>query len=193
MRQAKDDHQRKTFGLIAVLSVWLTVTVGMAYVATSSFSVTDSAQLRQADQVFADIEDGAERKMALRYIASELNRTHFPRYDTAGLCMGALSVLLFFLSGRRGIWVPGALIVCLAATLVSAFHLTPALITQGRAIDFLPRDPTPPEVDVFHVLHGLSMAFELGKTILLASVLFSLFRSSPVATANPEPEHDIPS
>ena len=50
---------------------WLAGAVGIAFVATSNFRVTDLESLRNADEVFGAFADDEDRRMAVRYVASD--------------------------------------------------------------------------------------------------------------------------
>jgi len=168
--------------LCALLAAWLAVAAAMAFVATSNFRVVEPADLRDSEEVFAAHEDPVERRMAIRYIASELNRFYFQRYDRIQALLAGACFLALVASRRRS--RTRALLFGLVVAIVAAnaFHYTPRLVEIGREIDFLPRDGEPAEpVREFWRLHHQSVGLELGKMALLASLLFSCLRRAPAS------------
>ena len=53
--------------------------------------------------------------------------------------------------------------VMLGIAVVLAFGLTPPIVSVGRALDFVPRDPAPPELATFGILHAAYSVAEFGK------------------------------
>ena len=90
--------------------------------------------------------------MMLRHMASEINRTLFWGYGALQIGLGAI---LFFLLWRqkppsRGHCGSNMLALSVILTLV----ITPLLVSIGRSIHFLPRNPPPPVMPRFWALHG---------------------------------------
>ena len=54
---------------------------------------------------------------------------------------------------------------------------TPTMVELGREIDFMARDPEPPQVTRFYSLHRINVALELGKLAMLVAVAVHLIRS----------------
>ena len=157
--------------LLVLLGGWIALSICMAYIASGNFSTLDPGRLRQADAVYRKIPAG-ERRPALRYAASELNRRYFALFNT--LQIGLALVCLFLLwAGGGGKLDHGLAFVCLAIGLVGAFYVVPELTARGREIDFLwPRDPSNPKpaVAAFYQLHKVSVAVELIKLLLLCGL-----------------------
>jgi hypothetical protein len=65
----------------------------------------------------------------------------------------------------------GAVIVMLA-------WMTPEMTALGRRLDFVPRDPAPPEIGRFWMLHGAYTLLEMAKLIASLFVAASLARAS---------------
>lgn len=163
----------------AVLGLWISLTVCMAYIAGANFKTVEPDNLRHAAEVFAEIPEGEERRMDLRYIASELNRHFFKVYDGAQLVLATLSLLLLFLS-RAGKLETALTLTCCAFAIWFAFRITPNLIEIGRQIDFMPREPEPPQVKEFYGLHRQAVAIEVIKLLFLTTVvLVSARRAQP--------------
>ena len=55
----------------------------------------------------------------------------------------------------------------------SCFWQIPEIITVGTSLDFVPRDPPPPQLETFHRLHKSSLFTDFGRGVLiiLASIL----------------------
>lgn len=58
----------------------------------------------------------------------------------------------------------------LALAAVLTLYITPEIVALGRQIDFVPRDPVPPEMPRFRVLHGAYTGFD-GAKLLAGLVL----------------------
>jgi hypothetical protein len=142
--------------LTALLGVWIGITASMWFAATSSFStvrgLVENPKPRLSD-VTRPLGPDLTR-LVLRHLASEINRTFFRAYGWAQIVLAA--GLLFLLQRQT----PGdtvALVTVgamLAIVLLLTFYVTPELVSIGRAIDFVPRDPPPPEMGRFRILHG---------------------------------------
>ena len=111
--------------LLVLLGGWICLIVCMVHVATTNFRVVEPAALRNAEQVYAGIPEGAPRRQALRYVASELNRSLFASYDQAQIVVGVVALAMLVLScGRR---LPQVLLLglCLLFTAFSWGWITP--------------------------------------------------------------------
>jgi hypothetical protein len=76
-------------------------------------------------------------------------------------------------------------VAMLALVVIMIVWLTPQIVTVGRSLDFVPREPPPQALARFGVLHGLYLVLESGKlliglivTVLLARV--APYRAQPV-------------
>jgi hypothetical protein len=156
---------------VAILGAWLASTLAMWFAATRSFRTVDRV-LKGGSLEFSELTRplGANStRLVARYIASEINRTLFWGY---GALQVALGVVLFLLVWRAiprqslDIGLAAAmLIVAVALTLV----ITPMIVSLGRSIDFLSRNPPPPVMPRFWALHGSFTALDGGK--LLAGIV----------------------
>lgn len=141
---------------IAILGVWIGWTLFMWFLAGRSFSTSDrvlnngNPQFRAATQPMAP----EQTRVVLRHLASEINRTVFCAYGWGQIVLGAL--LLFLLSRQAPHdTVALALAGCMfVLVLVLALVITPQIVSLGRSIDFLPRNPPPPGFRRFWMLHG---------------------------------------
>lgn len=161
--------------LLLLLGAWMTSIVTMALLASGTFHVVEPARLANAETIYADIPEGEPRRMALRYVASEVNRFFFRRYDAVHIALAVMCCALVLRGPvRRKSMV--ALVACLAISIAATLWLTPSIIELGRRIDFLPRDPLPPDVAEFFRLHRMSVTGELTKLALLVGVAVGLVR-----------------
>ncbi len=141
---------------IAVLGVWIGITLFMWFAAGRSFATVERVLLSQNPQ-FAKLTkplSPTETRELLRNLASEINRTFFGAYGWAQVVLGL--VLLFLLvrqSPRDGtaLAITGTM---LAIVLILTLIVTPQIVTLGRSLDFVPRNPPPPEMGRFGLLHG---------------------------------------
>jgi len=159
-----------------LLALGFGLTAAMGYIASANFRQTDPRTLRNAEQVLAPIADAQHRRTALRYVASELNRHLFIVYDRVHLVVFGLAFVLYLLSRPRSRLVLGGLGFFVLLSLLYTFYLTPTLVSMGREIDFVPRDPPPPEVARFYLIHETNVALELIKLALIAAVSLALAR-----------------
>ena len=141
---------------IFCMAVWLTGTVAMAVVATENFYTIDRLLDAKANPVFADDVEkfgyDATREL-LRYLSSELNRLYFQYWNLAQLAVGILALWLVVRvpSAEREKW---SIVGMLAIALFLAFVITPHILSVGRSIDFVPRDPPPAGLRAFGLLHA---------------------------------------
>jgi hypothetical protein len=141
---------------VAILSAWLATTLFMWFAATRSFSTVDRV-LRAGNPHFVEATKALpenQLRVVLRYLVSEINRTYFWAYGVAQIAFGIILALLLWRQTPRqpvslGI-AAGMLVLVLVLTLV----VTPMIVSLGRSIDFVPRDPPPPIMSRFWALHG---------------------------------------
>lgn len=164
--------------LLWALGAWFFVSIGMSIVATSNFRILDPETMRDADRIYAKLEVGQERKLALRYAASELNRHFFKRYDYVQGALALIALTAAFASRSVGKPSRIAIAACSLFVAACAFYFTPTMINQGRVIDFLPRDPKPPEVVEFYRLHTIHVIGEVAKMATLIAVAIARLRAA---------------
>jgi hypothetical protein len=138
------------------MAVWLTGTVCVAVVATQNFFTIDrllAARPNAGLTAAVDkLGDGATRDL-LRYLSSELNRLYFQYWNLAQLAVGILALWLV-------VKLPGAnkpkwgIVAMLGIVLFLTALITPQIVSVGRSIDFVPRDPPPPALRTFGLLHA---------------------------------------
>ena len=87
---------------------------------------------------------------------------------------GATLWLVLGLSDDRRLrWLVGTMLaVALALTVV----ITPPIISNERSLDFVPRDPPPPSLATFGVLHAAYTSLEMLKAALGACAAYRICR-----------------
>jgi len=187
---SKSANPRRT-ELMAIfcLAAWLTGTVCVAFVATQNFYTIDrllksspSPPFRSAVNTLDSVETPGHptARDLLRYLSAELNRLYFQYWNAAQILVG---ILTLWLVGK----LPGVSRVkwCVVGMLgVSIFLmvvLTPPIISVGRTLDFVPREPPPPEVTAalrkFGLLHVTYTVMTLINLIL--GVLSTIWIQKP--------------
>ena len=122
----------------------------------------------------------------LRYLSSELNRLYFQMWNVAQLVLGVLVLWLIAGSSRhdpastrravRGV------IAMLAIVVAMLVWLTPSIVSLGRSLDFVPRDPAPPGMQRFWVLHAAYTSLEMFKLVVGIVVTWWIAKSPPAAS-----------
>ena len=148
--------------VIICMAVWLTGMISMAIVASQNFFIIDPLLDAKPNPEFAkDIEklghDGA--RALLYYLASEQNRLYFQYWNVAQLIIGLLALWLV-------VKIPGAdrpkwcIVAMLGIALFLTVAITPFILSGGRSIDFVPRDPPPAGLRTFGLLHATYTVFD---------------------------------
>ena len=156
---------------LVVLGAWLMGSICMSTVATQNFYTVDRLLADQGHGAFAamvqTLGQPAAREL-LRYLSSELNRLYFQIWNVVQIALAV--VALWLLAGSRR---EDAVFNCVAAmsavVVLMLVYLTPAIVSLGRELDFVPRDPPPPGMSRFWVLHAAYTSLEMLK--LAAGVL----------------------
>ena len=160
----------------------------MSVVATENFYTVDRLLAAPSSGPFTamvqKLEQPAAREL-LRYLSSELNRLYFQIWNVAQIVLGALALWLVAGSEgqdpayarRAGLAIKG-IIAMLAVVVLMLAYLTPEIVSLGRALDFVPRDPAPPGMSRFWVLHAAYTSLEMIKLLVGAVVAFWIVRSS---------------
>jgi hypothetical protein len=142
---------------VAILGAWIACTLCMWFAATRSFSTVESV-LKRAEPQFLEttkpLGEGPTR-VVLRYMASEINRTLFGGYGVLQIGLGGILLLLLWRQTPRRAVDVGVVAAMLAVSVILTLVITPLLVSLGRSIDFLPRNPPPPVMPRFRALHGL--------------------------------------
>ena len=141
---------------VALLGAWIMSTLCMWFAATRSFATVESV-LKNPTPQFVEITkplpEGSTRVL-LRHMASEINRSLFWGYGAAQIAFGAILLLIVLRQTPRHTLDIGLVAAMLVLAVVLTLVLTPLLVSVGRSIDFLPRNPLPPQMPRFWMLHG---------------------------------------
>lgn len=164
---------------IFLLGAWAAGSVAVTVVATQNFYTIDRLLADSPSQSFRELTGQLEASHArtfLRYLSSELNRLYFRRWNEAQLVLGVAT--FWILTGNpaaaRARWGVLAMLVVVVAMTV---WLAPAITTLGRTIDFVPRNPPPPELARFGVLHAAYSSLEIAKLLAGLGLAFILSRA----------------
>ena len=108
-------------------------------------------------------------RLVMRYQASEVNRLFFDGWGMVQIALAAAFVWPAWRLGGR--FLPATAILLLVTCLVLQFYVVPETIRLGRIIDFLPRDPAPPEAVLFWRLHHAYTALDMVKLVVILGSL----------------------
>jgi hypothetical protein len=165
---------------LVAMGAWLMGTICMSIVATENFYTIDRLLADRANPAFASaverLGSPAGRDL-LRYLSSELNRLYFQMWNIAQLVLGALALWLIARSGTQSLNRAAlGVISMLAIVVVMLVYMTPAIVSLGRSLDFVPRDPAPPGMRRFWILHASYTTLEMFKLLVGAVVIFWLVK-----------------
>ena len=179
---------KRQWALVA-MGAWLAGTVCMSVVATENFYTIDRLLATSSNTAFRaavqQLEHGLARDL-LRFLSSELNRLYFQIWNAAQLAIGAAvlwSIAPFRLragsanrDSRVEPAVPAArgVVAMIAIVVLMLVWLTPAIVSLGRSLDFVPRDPAPQGMQRFWILHAAYTSLEMIKLIVGVWVTYRL-------------------
>jgi hypothetical protein len=155
----------KTRWALVVMGAWTMGSICMSIVATENFYTIDrllngstNAEFHAAVQ---KLGHGPARDL-LRYLSSELNRLYFQMWNAAQLALG---VLALWLAGRapRIRW---GILTMIGIVVLMLAYLTPQIVSLGRSLDFVPRDPAPAGMQRFWILHAAYTSLEMLKLVV---------------------------
>jgi hypothetical protein len=169
------------------MAVWLTGTVFTAVVATQNFYTIDRLLEAQPNPAFhAATEKLGTHQMreVLRYLSSELNRLYFQYWNLAQLAVGILALWLVVKlpDANRAKW---AIVSMLGIVLFMTVLITPAILSVGRAIDFVPRDPPPSQLRTFGLLHATYTV--LDGVLLILGILVTVWLQKKISDFSTSP------
>ena len=155
----------KTRWALVVMGAWTMGSICMSIVATENFYTID--RLLEAStkaEFYATVQQlghGPARDL-LRYLSSELNRLYFQMWNVAQVALGLLA---WWLVGRapRIRW---GILTMLGIVVLMLAYLTPQIVSLGRSLDFVPRDPAPPGMQRFWILHAAYTSLEMLKLVV---------------------------
>jgi len=184
---------KRQWALVA-MGAWLAGTVCMSVVATENFYTIDRLLAGSPNPAFRaavqQLGQGPARDL-LRFLASELNRLYFQMWNVTQLALagGVLWSIAPLrvrgaLANRESVEeadVPAArgVAAMLAIVVLMLVWLTPAIVSLGRSLDFVPRDPAPQGMQRFWILHAAYTSLELVKLLVGVWVTYRLSLESP--------------
>jgi hypothetical protein len=165
---------------LVVMGAWVMGSICTSIVATQNFYTVDRLLAGQSSAAFTatvqKLGQPAAREL-LRYLSSELNRLYFQMWNVAQIVLGA--GVLWLVAGSDGQDQAGprsagpfgttaakGSLAMLAIVVLMLVYLTPAIVSLGRELDFVPRDPAPPGMSRFWVLHAAYTSLEMLKLAL---------------------------
>jgi len=186
--------QMKQRWALVVMGAWLTGSICMSIVATENFYTIDRLLAGSPSTPFTALVHQLGQPQArelLRYLSSELNRLYFQMWNVAQLAIGALVLWLLAVPKipRRALLSPIAGVTAMLAIVVAMLvWLTPAIVSLGRSLDFVAREPSPPGMQRFWVLHAAYTSLEMMKLlvgVLVTASIASAGRDDRRARAGP--------
>lgn len=151
----------------------------LAGVASENFFMIDRLLQPQSQASFQkDVAalPAGEARVMLRHLASELNRFYFTVWGWSEIGLGVLAVLLAVRGLRQTKFTVGfSIMLALAAVMI--FYLTPRIVMVGRSLDFVPRNPKPPGLAAFGMLHVAYTILDSVKLLLGVWMAVALVRS----------------
>jgi hypothetical protein len=161
------DQRRQRMALV-LIGAWIMGSICSSIVAAENFYTIDRLLAASSNAAFARAVDQLGQPHArdfLRYLSSELNRLYFQLWNVAQLPLGALTLALIVSGPRaprttRAARVVGAM---LAIVVLMIAYLTPAIVSLGRSLDFIPRNPSPSGMQRFWILHAAYTSLEMLK------------------------------
>jgi hypothetical protein len=171
------------------MGAWITGSVIVSVVATQNFYTIDRLLAESSSSPFNDAVGRLGEPQArdlLRYLSSELNRLYFQLWNAAQVLISLL--VAWLLAGDRSMRrVRLVVLGMLAVVALMIVYLTPQIVLVGRSLDFVPRDPAPPQLGRFWILHGVYTSLEMAK---LAAGLLAAFWIGRGATARIQASDD---
>ena len=142
--------------VIALLGAWTALTLFMWLAATRSFRTVDRVLTEPSAEFGVAIGPlgGDQAREVLRHLASEINRTLFKAYSGTEIALGVVVLLLLWTQSPRDTTSVALAAEMLALVLILGLVIQPQIISVGRQIDFLPRNPAPALMPRFWMLHG---------------------------------------
>lgn len=165
---------------LVVMGAWVMGSICMSIVATQNFYTIDRLLADRSGAAFTamvqKLGQPAAREL-LRYLSSELNRLYFQMWNVAQVVFGIGALWLGAGShaqdparprsaGPFGTVAAKGILAMLAIVVLMLVYLTPAIVSLGRELDFVPREPAPPGMKRFWVLHAAYTSLEMLKLAL---------------------------
>ena len=165
------------------MAIWLAGTIFVAIVATQNFYTIDRLLTDSPNGTFRQTADAMAQhsptvRELLRYLSSELNRLYFQYWNLAQLPLGivVLWCITKLPNSKPAMW---QVVAMLGVVLFLMLVITPGILSVGRSLDFVPRDPLPPGMRTFALLHTAYSVFTLINIVLGILVTFWIQRADP--------------
>lgn len=160
---------------LSLMGAWLMGTAFLWVVATENFRRVDAVLSGSNKEFHQKLEPlpAGEARLALRFLASELNRFYFTAWGWSQLVLGGVILVLSWrlAADRFDLGLLGAMWVVAA---ILTIWVTPSLTEIGRQIDFIPRSPPPPQMETFWRHH---LAYTSTDLVKFGAGLFWLLRT----------------
>lgn len=168
------------------LGAWLAGSLLLFAIAPTNFRLVDELLGGSENAAFralvGELGQGATREL-LRYLSSELNRNLFLRWNIVQVLLGGAFSVSIWKQNDRTLRVLALSATALVVVLLAVF--TPLITSLGRSLDFVPRQPPPPELARFQLLHVGYTSLELVKVVCLGYAVFRLGRQNSSRTRAP--------
>jgi hypothetical protein len=155
----------KTRWALVVMGAWTMGSICMSIVATENFytidRLLDASTKVEFHTAVQKLGHGPARDL-LRYLSSELNRLYFQMWNVAQLALGGLALWLAGGAPR----IRWGILTMLGIVVLMLAYLTPQIVSLGRSLDFVPRDPAPAGMQRFWILHAAYTSLEMLKLVV---------------------------
>jgi hypothetical protein len=151
-----------------LLGIWMGGTLLIAWVAAESLSSVDRLIARPHPVATLQFKalGRADARLLLRYQVSEQNRRNLETWEAAQIVLGSLFFFFVLFATRENKFALSLILSMIAGVVVQRLLLTPAVISLGRLIDFVPPDAPSGDRTQFWVMHSWYWGVELVKWVL---------------------------
>lgn len=179
---ARFDRRSRYRGLLLLLlGFWIGGALVLGAVVAYNFGGMEELFQRNpqlAARAGFDISDVAAKKQSVLWVhSSELNRAFFEAWNRLQLVLGGLALLLAFRAASSRL-VLGLLFCAWALVLYLTLAVNPEVVSLGRALDFVPREPPPAGLPAFQRLHGIYFGLQTLQWLCLILASGLLWRSA---------------
>jgi hypothetical protein len=150
------------------MALWLSGSIFITVVATQNFFTIDRLLAHSSNGIFSGVVVTMQSPTArelMWYLSSELNRLYFQYWNIVQLPVGVVALRLVnpLPGSKHATWGIAAMIF--VVLFLMAF-ITPSLLSIGRELDFVPREPVPPQMRTFGLLHATYTALTIVNVVL---------------------------
>jgi hypothetical protein len=161
------------------MGIWMAGMILVAIVATQNLYSVDRLIANSTNTIFGqavNTEQSPTVRDLLWYFASEINRLYFQLWNIVQLPIGILTLWIVsrIPNSKHAVW--GITAMLLTVMFLTLF-ITPPIVNIGRDLDFVPRDPKPPALQTFGLLHATYSVMTLVNLILGVLVTLWIRRS----------------